>query len=367
MRNRNLDGLRGIAALAVIAGHCELHYGGVPAFMLKLSDFPTQSLNQIFGRLWYSLFPGDAAVVVFFALSGYVLSQALERKGDAPHIAFIPYVVKRLFRLWPAGIVAGAVLALLVPMDLKTTIGSMLLFNSDHNGPVHSLQIEWFGFFLIFILWAANSAVFALVVMGLFFAYFKHPVAFFAPWGDYITLGPAFVLGYLIPRVSKTFWAIRPLPWIALSVLMLSDLYLGRVVSVRVFDCFAAFVLVGSMTARQSTFLESRPVQFVGKISYPMYLLGIPATTIAAWLVDSAFAGQILPRTDLFALAHTPQPYMAAKSAVLAAASIVLAIIMGWITHKIAEAPGIRIGSFVEKLIVRKEKETEEVRQTEVA
>lgn len=365
MRNRNLDGIRGIAALAVIAGHCELHYGGVPAFMLKLSDFSTQPANQIFGRLWYSLFPGDAAVVLFFALSGYVLSQALERKGDAPHVAFIPYVVKRLFRLWPSGIVAGAVLALLVPMDLKTTVASMLLFNSEHNGPVHSLQIEWFGFFLIFVLWAANSAVFALAVMGLFFAYFKHPIAYLAPWGDYITLGPAFVLGYLIPRVPKKFWSIRPLPWIALPVLMLSDLYLGRIASVRIFDCFAAFILVGSMTARDSAFLESAPVQFVGKISYPMYLLGIPATIIAAWIVDSAFAGQILPRTDLFALAHTPQPYMAAKSAVLAIVAIAFAMVLGWVTHMIAEKPGIRLGSAMERLIVRKE--TAAPRRTEAA
>ncbi|WP_043362457.1 hypothetical protein [Belnapia sp. F-4-1] len=72
-RNHALDSLRGLAALAVALGHCVLAVTGHGAWTLRLADLPDADAPAILARLGHALFPADAAVLVFFALSGHVL------------------------------------------------------------------------------------------------------------------------------------------------------------------------------------------------------------------------------------------------------------------------------------------------------
>ena len=69
-RNHYLDGLRGYSALAVALGHCVLLVAGKPVWALSVTTLAGASPNDLFARLLHVLFPADAAVMVFFTLSG---------------------------------------------------------------------------------------------------------------------------------------------------------------------------------------------------------------------------------------------------------------------------------------------------------
>ncbi|MFK8011568.1 MAG: acyltransferase family protein [Marinicellaceae bacterium] len=83
MRLKHVDSLRGIAALLVILLH-------VSESFIKLSD---QNHALIYDVAWY-INTGRIGVVIFFAISGFVLLKSIK--------ALKPFLIKRFFRLYPA-------------------------------------------------------------------------------------------------------------------------------------------------------------------------------------------------------------------------------------------------------------------------
>jgi peptidoglycan/LPS O-acetylase OafA/YrhL len=83
-----LDGLRGLAALTVFFSHVIGLFPGHEAFRVQKTPL-------------HILWDGNAAVVFFFLLSGYVLALPFV---DAGRRAIRPasFIIKRLFRLYPA-------------------------------------------------------------------------------------------------------------------------------------------------------------------------------------------------------------------------------------------------------------------------
>src|ERR1700733_6390234 len=79
-RNRGLDGVRGIAALSVALGHCVTQVTGLALWNTSLRDFPAMPAMSIVMRVLSALFPSDAAVMVFFVLSGHVLWGSFQRR-----------------------------------------------------------------------------------------------------------------------------------------------------------------------------------------------------------------------------------------------------------------------------------------------
>ena len=82
-----LDALRGIAAMTVVLHHFAKMYDYVPNWRMS----------------W--LFAGHEAVILFFTLSGFVLSLPFWNKGE--NGPYIPYVIRRFFRIYVPYFVAG--------------------------------------------------------------------------------------------------------------------------------------------------------------------------------------------------------------------------------------------------------------------
>lgn len=143
-----LEGLRGFAALYVVAHHLKLYQ---------------------YNKLGYLTSQGQGAVILFFVLSGFVMYYANYRIKSANSFDFKTYFIKRFRRIYPVFI-----LALLLaygsacieagswmPVDYSNLMGN--LFNlQDHNripnnwfasyyknGPLWSLSYEWW-FYMIF-------------------------------------------------------------------------------------------------------------------------------------------------------------------------------------------------------------------------
>lgn len=90
-----LDSIRGLAALSVINEHFVIGYG-LPcqtAFCRQILDYSPL-------HFWWD---GEAAVSMFFVLSGLVLSLKYFREGHQPNLqqfGLVNYVVGRMFRIW---------------------------------------------------------------------------------------------------------------------------------------------------------------------------------------------------------------------------------------------------------------------------
>jgi peptidoglycan/LPS O-acetylase OafA/YrhL len=97
-----LDSLRGVAASAVVAFHCWAAADGPTR--LGLAGMPHSPAAFILQGLSHFLDMGRGAVMLFFVLSGFVLACSLQGVGNT----YGGYVVKRLFRIYPAFAVALA-------------------------------------------------------------------------------------------------------------------------------------------------------------------------------------------------------------------------------------------------------------------
>lgn len=87
-----IDSMRGLAALAVIYFHT--------AYQLLRSDMPLGGFEQsLFRLLTQNIELGKVAVLLFFAVSGFVVPFSLDRSRPKPVREF---VIGRFFRLYPA-------------------------------------------------------------------------------------------------------------------------------------------------------------------------------------------------------------------------------------------------------------------------
>ena len=95
MRIKQLDILRGIAAISVFLGHVL----GVYSFEWYGWKYINQSPLRVF---W----DGFAAVNLFFVLSGCCLALPYLDNKNRKKINYLEFIVKRIFRIYPAFIVS---------------------------------------------------------------------------------------------------------------------------------------------------------------------------------------------------------------------------------------------------------------------
>lgn len=289
-RLHHLDALRGVAALSVAVGHV---LGIVPAF---------ESWTPLLGR---------PAVTLFFLLSGYVLGKSLAGSGSNPLVDFPCYCVRRIFRLYPAIFAALIIAALLakfyvIPSQVPnlsgwfaksltkaTTIhglhdyfGSFRLYYLRLDPPLWTIQIEFVCSFLLpFLVWPMrwSSLLRWGVLVMLVVIRFTHP-----SWLGLASYLFEFYLGYLAWTLSPQ---VTKIPTVAVKFLI-SLLLLGGLawmwfqdrsgvgwVSVAVIATFLA--LAGPCGWEGfKVVLNTRPLQFLGRISYSLYLIHLPILMI---------------------------------------------------------------------------------------
>ncbi len=123
-RIAELDAVRGLAALTVVVGHFMIAF---PMFAPEGRDDAASWLVTLLKETPLAIFSsGNAAVTLFFVLSGFVLALPFFADGGMPYRQFL---LKRVFRLYIPYIGAVAV-----------AIGLMAL---AYNGPESELS-DWF-------------------------------------------------------------------------------------------------------------------------------------------------------------------------------------------------------------------------------
>jgi peptidoglycan/LPS O-acetylase OafA/YrhL len=311
-----LEALRGVAALTVAAFHSWqapwLTSVGQSRDFLSAVDGGTL-VENLGAAVLRVVGDGYGAVVLFFVISGFVLSGSLVRGPQNLATGASRFLNSRLFRIYPA---VFATIAIFVALNLATGLASYsalgllrnaLLLDTSIDGVMWSLQLELLAIPLIFVVYhgwlrwgaAALAAPFCLLAMLSFWKPWTHLIGSPNQFGEIY----AFVLGmaaFLVaprlierysPRIvtivltgaAALFLASRPVLGYASNWAALAEAIFGAIV---------VAVLAFGHPGGLATLLDRKLTRFFGRISYSFYLVH-PLTLMVIWKVPSLLTAVI--------------------------------------------------------------------------
>lgn len=288
-----LDGLRGLAALAVVFSH-----------VAALSWIPWHSARSAEPWEWALWHLGAPAVDLFFVLSGFVVARSAATRplGD--------FLRRRAARLLPVallGVVLGlavirplgaglgvpggqALAAPLTALELLTVLSFLIPFEVGRlNPPLWTLVVEAQATLLMPLfarirngLWLLPVALFGslLAASGLLFPLFVHTGVFVL-----------FALGAWLSRLPAPRRGRAPLFALGLALLLSRHLFgieegWWRLIA----GGGAALLIMAVQGGVGAAWLSGSVPQFLGRVSYPLY-----ATHYAALFVGAALTPVHLP------------------------------------------------------------------------
>jgi peptidoglycan/LPS O-acetylase OafA/YrhL len=305
-----LQSLRGVAALVVAISHISYVY-----------PLPVRARFAI-----DAVCNAHACIVVFFVLSGYVLTGSLIRRGLSWQSIKLFYLA-RVLRLFPALWVASAISAVslwLLPSGIIHPAPSYWFLPYLHPFPspgrlvLAALAVDWS---LIMPVWTVFIEIVGSAVMPLFVAaslarhrLFLWALAGFGLSTWWLVYAPHrldalvylfdFGLGVILASGRWKFFS-NHLPWkLAGGVIVLvffRFVYLairfGHVVPLYIgylypepllVEGVSAFVVVGALASEHGRvgFLRSRGAVWLGNVSYSLYLIHFPVATMNAKLLS---------------------------------------------------------------------------------
>ncbi len=345
-----LESLRGIAALAVAWAHGQT--------IFSVSETDEWALEAI-SRLTSFLFPAGGAVVLFFVLSGYVPGLSLQRDGG-----YAQFVIRRLFRIVPAYcasiLIAFALLnAVDIPrhsnftdffqyvFPINPTYSDLLLnlvmAKLNLNSSSWTLPPEMVCAFVLPLLVRLHSRSDArrklLILAGLCLVGLltTRSAPWSRPWFASLQFLFCFYLGFFVPgEIVTPIVGYR----FSSSAACLGALLicLGSLSSrAFFFSAVGAAILIGALTKNGDcwTWLELRPLRFLGRVSYSFYLIHLP--------VIYAIAALVILLPDLF------RPSLASNMEI-AGISIVVALGAAAVMHTLIEIPAISAGKRIARM-----------------
>lgn len=368
-REGGLDGIRGLASLAVVLSHCILAFW--PAMHgYSISEDTSSWELMIFNSPFTGVFNGTYSVFIFFVLSGYVLSIGFFKTGQDRIIQSL--FVRRYLRL-AIPVTASCILMVLLwkvgaftftsgslhdwvlfayQGDVSITgalengfIKSMFLNNGDYNYVLWTMTIEFYGSLLVF----ANCLLLKNIKNKIFIYVFELIVLFIVlKQSSYYYM--CFLVGMVIAdfRSRNELFKIKFLPAVILGV---TAIYLGGfhngsisyypLISANVSAVYliaaALTVICVAYTERVSVIFSTRIPYFLGRISFPLYLLhSFVLRSLGVWLFDVLYA----------------YGYTYSISATIASISVIIVSILCSMPFENVDRLGIWLSRKVEAIIV---------------
>jgi peptidoglycan/LPS O-acetylase OafA/YrhL len=287
-----LQGLRGLAVLAVVIYHCHPRLEGTWIY------YPS---------LW-----GWAGVNLFFVLSGFLITSILLEARNKPHY-FRNFYGRRALRIWPVYVLVLVVVYLNAPWFVGLSISDAIktapwlayiffVQNLFHIalppaiGQTWSLAIEEQYYFL----WAPlvrflrRPWMLAVILIG---AFACSPLLDHHPWLtpthtlihlDGIALGSLLALGIYTLPLTRRVWLWIGLAGFVLGMAMAATIAGGT----RFLDSALALGFGGAVLAAIAStgahnplnaILRRGPLAFYGRISYGMYMIHIAVFIYFGW------------------------------------------------------------------------------------
>jgi peptidoglycan/LPS O-acetylase OafA/YrhL len=345
-RVASLDALRGGGALVVVIHHCLDTYATAPAWLNPLA---------------FSLATGsDGPVLVFFALSGFVLFRSLAGQTGT---SYARYVVLRALRIYPPLIVAITGSALLYRWVKPVRIDGLSSWFNDASWRIAPSLPNVLGHFALTdrnrfqdldnVIWSLGqevriSLLFPLVVLALLVnwratvalslgatilgVYVENHMEI--PWlyDPFIALRfvSLFAIGGTLARfqgpITQRLSRLHPILQVSLwfialaGLTVISDRFMGLVTV----GAAALTVAISFATPVANPVLAFPALRWLGRVSYSLYLVHLPTML-----------------TFVHLLAHRlPLP-------LIFGASIVTSLTLAEVFHRVVEKPSARFGKWL--------------------
>ena len=335
--NPALESLRGIAALAVCYTHSLAVYRldgsqaiwAVPIWQQSPAVAALTAVNALFNP--------QVAVLLFFVLSGYVLTLSLERQSIAS------FYSRRALRILPAMWAALLLTYALNQIDhsgasvsdwyaidfaqptLRDLYRNLALIDFKVSSVTWTIRIELLGSAMmpLFVAalrlrrpWRIAVLVALIAVVVVTRTDFRYLLCFYV--GALLTQAR--------PRHAWIYLAAGIAVCIALRFSLLEITHSGTAVLI---GTLGGSLLLAGVLCRHFHALETPPVRFLGRVSYSLYLLHPSMLGLAAILAFKFTAAPILGTLMIFAL------------------SIGLSLPMAWASHRWIELPSMAAGKVV--------------------
>ncbi|MFT4412574.1 acyltransferase family protein [Fredinandcohnia humi] len=369
-RIEQLDSIRGLAALAVVLSHIPYMALSLPFIVYKLLII--LRINN-----------GHSSVMLFFVLSGFVLALPFLKEQENN---YLPYIIKRFFRIYVPYIFAITLAIILSQIFLKENIVSLgdwdmlwsipvslkLIFehiffignihSNSFNGPIwsliHELRISLVFPFIVFLIKRVNwkiTIIISLVlscISGLNNIFnFQESNGYNITYFHTIHFVSLFILGALLAKhKNEVITVYKKLHRIYKWLLLFTSLFIYQFsefivyflhgftnidfISTHFWIIVEYGVALGSVglivsalgSYRLERILLFRPILFLGKISYSLYLYHLPIIL------------------GCFYLLHYILPLW-----LISIIGIFLSVCIASVAWKLVEQPSINIGKLLAK------------------
>ncbi|MCC3375047.1 acyltransferase [Cohnella sp. REN36] len=351
-RLKELDSLRGLAALTVLFAHIiTLFYRSKESF--DQSKFLFYMLYTPF-KVFFS---AHEAVIFFFILSGFSLSLQFYEKQSTSLKTYGKFIIRRITRIYipycVALILAVTIVFRNVSISSDILIGHYLLIGSFNYVAImgvvwslaHEMRISLIFPFIMSVVrrvyWLTGICIaFALSCVASYMAknhaYFdpQLPLTNYYSTLHYISL---FIIGALLAKhkdalvkMFNTQGSFSRLFVLAIGVIMFTNIITQApsTPSNYLNDWIVSFgvciIIIASLSMKNfSKFLLFTPIHFIGKISYSLYL------------------------THLLVLYYFMNHYSSYSTWLLTCLSIVVAIVVSALMYYLIEKPSILLGKLL--------------------
>ena len=335
----SLDGLRGIAALFVVFAHIFTMFCSYLHIGLLSKQTPGKLAESIFNSPFTFFYKGNSAVMLFFVMSGFVLSYSIIRKGITQDFLRTA-VVKRYIRLNLPVAVSILICFILMSVGIFTFKGSgiTLPLSSAYSGDANLLDAVRQGLYgsIIFgqqqfnyVLWTIRIEFFGSLLVFFLLAFFGDSInklrticliiTFSTIFGGHAEIWPAglFSSGVFLATFEVYNGKSKLRMWIAVLLLIVglylfgfnpdskSYLYLQNKINYvsinwiliysRDFMPIIGVLMITSCIVIYNNIFSiicTKPFQWLGKLSFSIYLLHTMAiAAIAPFVIKFVGAG----------------------------------------------------------------------------
>jgi peptidoglycan/LPS O-acetylase OafA/YrhL len=291
-----LNGLRAMAAIAVVISHTTLH---LKEFNLNPFLFGTFQNGKPQG-----LQLAGYGVTIFFVLSGFLITYLLQAEKDIKPINIKNFYLRRILRIWPLYYLylSISVITILI-LGLKMNVGSLLLYifyaanvpfilNNALPliGHYWSLGVE--EQFYLFWPWVnkkVKSLFSFIVIIVIILVGTKLALHFFYPGSILetaiqVTRFHCMMIGglgaLLYKNKNRLFLKIadnkitQSICWFIILLVALNKFRLAAVIDTEIVSVAAILIIIGQVNVKNRIVnLEISVFDFLGKISYGIYVI----------------------------------------------------------------------------------------------
>jgi peptidoglycan/LPS O-acetylase OafA/YrhL len=287
---KGINGLRAIAALSVVVFHLNFSFKE----FYHLPNLRTVDLAG-FG------------VTIFFAISGFLITYLLLEEKKRLYINIKKFYTRRVLRIWPLYYLFLAISLLTAFIFNVGKIESSALFYyvfMAANIPfIFSFALPFLGHYWsigveeqFYLLWpwvikrsenvlrTLISIAIGLILLRLLFRYIEYKWGFSVPYAiihinrfDCMVIGAiggylAYNKPYLIERLSQPIYQI--VSWLIIILLFFNKFHIASVIDHEIVS-FATVILIinGSFNPKPLINLENSVLDFLGRISYGIYII----------------------------------------------------------------------------------------------